>query len=403
MDILVARQPILNKKKELVAYELQFRPPFSKVLRQNNPEHRTAALMLDGFLSIGMNDLTRGKPAFITFERSLLVKDLATAFPNTSLGILIEQRIEPDDEVVAACKTLDRQGYRLVFDDFVLSEPYEKLLSCASIIRIDFKNGFDPEIVAAAGKVKSDKIKLLAKNLNSKEGFELAIKSGFKLFQGDFFKQVEVIAGKDFSPRKLTQLQLLADLNNPDLTKEQLEELFRRDASLSFKLLSYINSAHFGFPKEITSIRRAISLIGVAEAKKLLSLIVMTSMGRDKCEELMVTAVVRASLCETLAPKLGLKERAPELYITGLFSLLDAFLDTKMEDVVSKLPLSEDTVTCLLGKEGVFWKVFELVLFYERAEWDKLMQRIEENRFEKVELLDLFLNAVTSANRILMH
>jgi EAL and modified HD-GYP domain-containing signal transduction protein len=398
VEVLVARQPIFDRKKNVFAYELLFQPKFNDVIEQNNGEYKTSSLLSKGFLSLGMNTLTRGKKAFINFSRNLVVNDYATSFPNETLGIELLDPMDADAEFVTSCQALRKNGYILVFTEQTLADKNRALYDNADIIKVDCSDKQVDDLKAIAEVVNQENTVLLAHRVDSLEKYNTALDVGFTYFQGDFFCKPEIVEGRDFSPRKLAQLQLLADVNSPDLTKKKLEDIFKRDASLSYKLLSYINSVHFGFAKKITSIEHALALIGMMEAKKLLSLIVMSSLGKEKTEELMLTAVIRATVCELLAPLLGLQERASELYLVGLFSLLDVFLDQKMSDIVPKLPLSEDIQSCLLDNSGPFGDAHNLVSLYEKADWPAFLQFVERKRLNQVELLDIFLDSIKMAN-----
>ena len=141
--------------------------------------------------------------------------------------------------------------------------------------------------------------------------------------------------------------------------------------------------------------------MGLCEAKKWLSLIAMSSMGKDKSEELVLSSLFRANLCESLAALVGLEERASELFLMGLFSRLDAFLDQPLSAIFSKLPVSEDIKNALLGKRGLWGRVFELAVSYERGDWDRVFVCLSKLKSVEKDLTPLFMETVIRTNRIL--
>ncbi len=123
-------------------------------------------------------------------------------------------------------------------------------------------------------------------------------------------------------------------------------------------------------------------------------------MGTDKSEELVFTSLSRANLCELLAPLVGLKERSSELFLMGLFSLLDAFLDQPLPDILEKLPISQDIKNSLVGRQGLMGEVLELVLFYEMGDWNRVFACVSKLKSVENELPALFIKTLEKTNQI---
>jgi EAL and modified HD-GYP domain-containing signal transduction protein len=142
--------------------------------------------------------------------------------------------------------------------------------------------------------------------------------------------------------------------------------------SLTYKLLRYINSAAFALRQKIDSIQRALTLLGEREVRRWLSLLVMAGMGKDKPEELVLQATIRAKFCEMLAPKAGVPARAQDFFFLGLFSLIDAILERPLDEALKGLPIADDVKAALLGEENFCRDLYDCVLAYERGEWERL-------------------------------
>jgi len=401
MQAFLARQPIFDKDQKVYAYELLYRSGLKNNFYEDaDGDHATSSVLTNGFLSIGMETITRGKMAFINFTRNLLLKEIATVFPREQMGIEILEDVEPDAEIVATCKKLKQSGYTLVLDDFVFKPEFTPLLEWVDIIKIDFINTTPETRSSVIQQVNSTRIRFLAEKVETHAAFRQAVEMGYTYFQGYFFAEPEIIAGQALSASKMNFLRLLQQVNQPELDYDKLEKIFKEDVTLTYKLLSYINSAYFGFPDRIRSIRHALTLIGLQEAQKWLSLIAMSSMGTDKSEELVLTSLSRAHLCELLAPLVGLKERSSELFLMGLFSLLDAFLDQPLTDILIQLPISDDIKNALVGRQGLMGEVLKLVIFYEMGDWNQVFACVSKLKSVENHLPELFIKTLEKTNQI---
>ncbi len=402
MQAFLARQPVFDKDQNVYAYELLYRSGLTNNFYGDaDGDHATTSVITNGFLSIGMEAITRGKMAFINFTRNLLLREIATVFPKELMGVEILEDVEPDAEIVATCKKLKQADYTLILDDFVLRPEFTPLLEWVDIIKIDFITT-DPETRSSViQQVNSKRIKFLAEKVETRAEFKEAVKMGYTYFQGYFFAKPEIIAGQAIPATKMNFLRLLQQVNQPELDYDKLEKIFKEDVTLTYKMLRYINSPYFGFPNRIRSVRHALTLIGMKEAQKWLSLIAMSSMGPDKSEELVLTSLSRANLSELLAPLVGLKERSSELFLMGLFSLLDAFLDQPLPDILEQLPISEDIKNALVGRQGLLGEVLKLVIAYEMGDWNQVFACVSKLKSVEDELPDLFIKTLERTNQIL--
>ncbi|MBI4714625.1 MAG: HDOD domain-containing protein [Nitrospirae bacterium] len=179
------------------------------------------------------------------------------------------------------------------------------------------------------------------------------------------------MARRDIPTSKFHYLRLLQEIHQPDLDLDRIEQVIKQDVSLTYKLLLYVNSAFFGWRNEIRSIRHALALIGEKEVRKWTSLLALAGAGEDKPSELIASAIARAKFCEAMAPRVGLASRSQELFLTGMFSLLDAILDRPLRELVNGLPLAREIKDALLGEPNRFRGVLEAVIGYERGDWER--------------------------------
>src|SRR5206468_10674793 len=176
-------------------------------------------------------------------------------------------------------------------------------------------------------------VKAVAEKVETQEEFKLCKEEGFDLYQGYFFCKPEVLRANAIGTNKLSLLQLLAALQDPDIELKRLEELIARDVALSYRLLRYINSAFFGLRTRVDGIGRAVALLGLSNVKRWATMTVFAGI-EGKPRELLNLALVRARMCELLGPELG-ERSGDQLFTLGLFSVVDALLDAPMHEVLA--------------------------------------------------------------------
>lgn len=397
----VARQPIFDRQLKVVGYELLFRSGFHNVFDgYSNQDLASSKTLLDSFLLFGLNELVRGKRAFINFTKKVLLSNVATVFPNDVMVIELLESIEPDQDVINACKKLKDDGYNMALDDFIFHPRFLPMLPYLDIIKIDFKKTKGNERQKVFKQINSKNIKFLAEKVESMETFEQAAQMGYALFQGYFFSKPVVVSAKDMPSSKTNLLRLLDRIYEPEIDFALVESIIKTDVSLSYKLIRFINSAVFGLHVEVRSIMHVINLLGVKEFRKWVSLVVLSQLSHDKPEELMISSVIRARLSESVADAIGSKENSPEFFLMGLFSLIDVFLERTMEDILKDLPLSANIKDALLHGKGVFGEVLRFAKAYEKGDWDTLFEVADGIGLDEERIPELYFDTVTWANSL---
>lgn len=370
MDVYVARQPIFDRKKNIAAYELLFRDSMSNAFPDIDGDVATSKLLTRSFFNIGLDQLTGGKKAFINFTEDLLLKQVPTMFPREELVVEVLEDVTPGDAVVRACEQIMQQGYVLALDDFIYRDDLTDLIALADIIKIDFMLTPSTEVREMLARLSKYEVEFLAEKIETYEEYQVAREMGFKYFQGYFFSKPEVLKSTDIAPSKISLLQLVAELNQKDCSMEKCEEMVNVDVSLSYKLLRYINSAYFRRVQEITSIRQALVLLGENGIRQFVMLVTAAELAGDKPDELIRASIIRAKFCELLGQAHGDGIDPAELFLVGLFSMLDAMLDSPMRAIVEQLPFSRSVKGALVDRQGLLAGYLTLVTAYETGDWD---------------------------------
>lgn len=400
MNVFVVRHPIFNRKKELFGYELLFRDGMNNALAPHSADSASSIVLTNSFFLIGMETLTSGKRGFIHFTHNLLLSNMATAFPKHLVAIQTKESVRPDAQMRNVYRQLKSAGYLLVLDDFIYHPDLDPLLDLVDIVKIDFFDISAVERADIARRLKGKRVQLLAVNVETQADFEMAIKLGYSYAQGYFFSKPDVVVGHDIPGYKLNYLNVIREINQPKIDIDRLEQIIQRDASLTFKLFRLINSSFFGLPNKIKSTRHALVMLGYDELRRWASLLSLSGMGDDKPHELAVLSAVRARFCELVAERVGMLAERSEIYLMGLFSMVDAFLDQPMERVLQDLPITDHSKNALLGNYSPYTPIYQLVLAYEDADWQRVDELAAQLGLPESSVPQLYHESLGSASNV---
>jgi EAL and modified HD-GYP domain-containing signal transduction protein len=370
-DIYIGRQPIYDRNLELFAYELLYRANnVRNAAGDIDHDQATTQVVLNAFLDFGLEKLVGEKLAFINLPRSFVVGDMPLPIPKERVVLEILEDITVDDTFLSAIRQLRAGGYEIALDDFIYHPHLRPLLESTKIVKIDFLALSRAEIQDHVTALRDYDVKLVAEKIETHGDFEFARDLGFHYFQGYFFCRPHIISGRSMSTNRLATLRLLGKLLDQNTPVGELADLVSQDVALSYKLLRSLNSPFYALSKRIESIHHAIVYLGLQQIKQWVSLIVLTNI-TDKPSQLMAVALTRGKMCELLGDTLSEKNKE-SLFTVGLFSLLDALMDTTMVNVLSNLPLADDIKAALLQFEGKMGHILRWVLAYEQGRWDEI-------------------------------
>jgi EAL and modified HD-GYP domain-containing signal transduction protein len=373
--VFVARQPIFDASDRLFAYELLYRSGTQQNFADGlSPDQMCTDTVIHALLSIGLAPLTGGTLAFVNMTRDFLMRGLYELFDPKTVVIELLETVEPDEEVVAACRKLARAGYTLALDDFVNAPGYEPLLRLAQIVKIDVLNRPTEELARVAKDLTPYEVRLLAERVETAQVRDACKKLGYTLFQGYFFSKPQIVSHRELSVEHATIVRLMNLLDTPTATDVEIEDAFRSDPSLSYKLLRIANSASFG-GRDVQSIGFALRMVGRGVLHRWLTLLLVSSVASQSgiAHELVVAALARARLCELIAEKTDRRGQVGPLFLVGLFSLLDVLLRMPMAGIVERMAVAKDVKDALLSRSGPYAATLALVEAQERGDWDAVV------------------------------
>jgi c-di-GMP phosphodiesterase len=367
-EVFVGRQPIYTQQLDVFAYELLFRSGEMQHAGVTDGNQATAHVLVNTFLELGLDTLVGSKRAFVNLTRDFLLQDYSLVFPADRVGLEVLEDVAVDADVLAALRNLSAQGYLIALDDFFYQEHLCPLVELADIIKIDVLASGRTTVAEQVELLRQYNVPLLAEKVETQEDFTYYKTLGFEYFQGYFFCHPDVVKGQRSPTNRLVILELLAKLQRPGTTFRELEALISRDVSLSYKVLRAANAAIYTQARKVESIHQALRLVGLTAMTNIVSLFLLANID-DKPHELLVTAMVRAKMCEQLA-RLMQQGNSATFFIVGLLSVLDAFMDRPMPDILPALPLADEIVAALLAHEGMLGATLHCVLAYEQGDWE---------------------------------
>jgi EAL and modified HD-GYP domain-containing signal transduction protein len=390
----VARQPVFDRAQNVFGYELLFRNGVEDFF--NADPELAARSTLDSSLLFGINTLCDNRRAFVNCTCEVLFKDLITLLPPSQTVAEILETVEPEDRVIAACKRLKAAGYLIALDDFAPDDPRIPLCPFADILKVDFRATRPEQRAALMRRFASPACKLLAEKLETTHEFHQARDMGFVYFQGYFFCRPELVVGREVPASRLHYMRLLELVSRPEIDMRELEKMLKQEASLSYRLLRYLNSPLFGFALEIKSIRHAIAVLGERELRRWIRLVVTVGAAEQKCSELVLMGLTRARFCELLSNRV---QSNSDLFLLGLLSVMDAILEVEMETLLEQLPVEREVKATLLSQESRLRPLFQLMLAQESGEWSQSSDLSQQMDIPDEEVALTWLQALQWAQR----
>jgi EAL and modified HD-GYP domain-containing signal transduction protein len=391
----VGRQPIYDRRLQVIGYELLFRPHAAAATAgELQPEQATAQILLNTFLEIGIEAVVGPCKAFVNFSRSLLLSDYPRVLPPRQVVLEVLESVTVDDDLRTAIQALRQAGYQIALDDFTDQLHLRPLVRLAHIIKVDLRGCSGTHLINRLAGLRKGNLKLLAEKVETQSEFRYCIELGFDYFQGYFLRRPEVVHGRRVPTLPASAVRLMQRLCDPDVELFELEDPIQNDVSLSYKLLRLANSALLPAQNTVASIRQALQLVGLKTITVWTGLLLLAGLS-DKPHDVVNAAVLRANMCQLLAAPVA-PRWANTGFLVGLFSVLDVLLDRPMAEVVGTLSLVPEVEHALVARQGILGDTLQIVIDYEQGRWEHLADRV----FDRATIVKAYLDALAVTEEI---
>ncbi|WP_457622693.1 EAL and HDOD domain-containing protein [Persephonella sp.] len=366
--VYLGRQPILDRNKKVIAYELLYRTSYEDFARIENSRSATSRVIVNIFNNIGVQNIAGNKKVFINISDEVIQSDILELIKPEEIVLEILENTAVSESVIEKISLLKKKGYRIALDDFLPTQENVRLLHITDYVKVDIMNTSDDLIERIVKDIrrKYPNVSILAEKVEDYRSFQKALDLNFDLFQGFFFAKPVIITHKRFDPFETTLIEILNELNKENVDLKKVEQIMKKDVKICFNLLKFVNSAFFSFRKEIKTITHAISMIGINQLKMWILLMLYAE---AKCpipdNPLLDLALVRARMMEITAKKISRDKDFPEMaYLTGMLSLIDALLGLNKEEILRDIKLNRMIKEALIeekNKLGLLLKTAEAI------------------------------------------
>ena len=327
---------------------------------------------------LGTTTLSGGKPIFVSLNNISIFSSLESECKNTNHApiLLIDQTFPPVSMYTDRIRELREFGYHFAIRNLPVHcyEDYAPILSQMDYILIDCQKIDAVKASFYFRKLYPD-ICICASNIPDTETFgKLSTAETISLFEGTFFRMPVTRGEHKVSPLKINYISLLNLIEEDDFDLTKAADIISQDTALIISLLRLANTRSFN--SEITSVRVAVSMLGQKDLTRWIQTTVIEKLCSHKPNELMRLSLLRAKFAENLAPVFGMAMRSQELFLTGLFSILDIILDCSMEEALSMVRVSGKIRAALLEHTGSLAEVLHFIVKYESAEWQEVSRQL---------------------------
>lgn len=395
----VARQPIFTEQGQIWGYELLFRSgPDYEVASIADGDLATFSVATSGFIR-SQEDLDQSKKICVNFTEQLLLEGAPQGLPSTVTVIEILEDVIPSQNIIEKLILYKQEGYLIAIDDFEGKIDLAALIEIADIIKVDVLDKSIDDIASICHLIEKSNAIRIAEKVEDK-GMIPALKDlGFTLFQGYYFAKPEILSGRKIGSTEMSKLRVLQTIEDASTSSETIEKVIAADPSITYRLLRFLNSAAFGFSIKISSIHHAITLLGIKRLKNWLRMVVLSDLLGEKNPEIYTMALNRGKMLEEMVNEEQITDaNAETMFLFGMLSLIDAMMDTPIDQLLSQLPVPDQIKTGYIDKQSQFNKYLQFLAALEHSTPDVFKQLCHELGFQEKRAAEAYLRSIVWAN-----
>ncbi len=381
-DMLATLIPYFDKDMKVSAYALAsqrenslLNPP---IFGSSSPNGLADIEGLEIVHNIGIDTLSPGTVVLIPVSHIAVFSDLETKCDEFRGRVVLafDNEVENSEAYRKRFSQLKEKGYMLAMSKLPMSQYEEnrELLKLMDYVILDQK-----EVDLAKAKLyfkrQYPQIKICVGNIDHQDIFDsLKDDDDFYRFEGKFYRIPITKGENEVSPLKINYLELMNIVNSPDFELTKAADVIGRDTALVVELLKMVN--HIAINSQVTSIRHAAAILGQRELKKWINTVITKELCADRPNEVARTSMLRAKFMECLAPVFGLGMKSAEVFLMGLFSILNIILNMPMEDALKMVTVSKEIEDALVRGTGELAGIYSFVVNYEAADWQEISRQL---------------------------
>jgi EAL and modified HD-GYP domain-containing signal transduction protein len=398
---VVARQPVFDQQGLIWGYELLYRHSSAvNSAGDANGSMATASVIVNGF-EIARAGLTPKQKLLINFTSDMIEAQVIKLLPREICVMEILETVEPTEELLAAVSDIKKAGYSIALDDYIGQKSLQPFIPLADIIKVDVLGLAENEIAMRGIEGRGGNRLLLAEKVEDQRMVSFCRSLGFHLFQGFFFSKPNMIQGKKVSMSQAMRMQILTLCASEEADIKEITVAILHDPIITANFLRFANSAAFGLRQKVTSVHRAVALIGPEPLMRWLCVNMLAALERNPISyEMAFLASQRARFLENLGKQHASRRILPpgvstsSLFLVGLFSLLESLAGMPLDSILEGVPVDQDVLTALSGGTSLYTPWLRLMDHYERGEWDAVMSLAGSLNFTETDLSEAYATAL---------
>lgn len=404
-QFFLGRQPIVDRRHELIGYELLFRDGCVEHAEVQDDVVASAAVIQHAFAELGLRSVLGDKLGFINLSEALLMSDLVEVLPREQVVLEILETVPLTPAVVNRCRQLRAAGYRLALDDVIRFDTLQRpLLPLLEVVKLDVLDMAPSAIADLVRQLRPYRVRVLAEKIDTASQRDFCLQLGCDLFQGYYFARPTILSGRPIQPAAMLLLRLLGQVS-ADADNQELEDTLKQAPDLTVHLLKLVNSASFASGRKIASVGAALTLLGRAQLYRWVQIMVFARQagGDVSSDPLVQTAAVRGRMMEQLAmlQAPGNSAFIDRAFMVGMLSLVDALFGLPLQEVLPPLNLDDSVQAALLLHSGSLGHLLRLVEAAETGDRETALALLAQSDRLSLDLLNqLQIEALGWAGRL---
>jgi EAL and modified HD-GYP domain-containing signal transduction protein len=330
-----------------------------------DPERATCSLVLSAFSELGLERVASRKRVFLDISHDVLSGALPLPVSPEVVVLQVRDYEHSGAELASGLCARRAEGFQVALKGFVVSPETAPLLDVASYIQFDLRRLGVAGLAAQLERVRGRELMTVACGIDTPEEFNACVAAGCDLFQGRFLFRPQLLSHKRLPKSLETVTILLRRLRDPSIELAEIERIVKTDPALSVAVLGFFGSAAHALANPVTSVAQAVSLMGLREFSKWITLVALTST-RQRPSELVLVTLIRARACETLAA--SIRADGDAAFTVGLMSMLEPLFERPAGELLALLPLAPEIKAAVTEQAGVLGEVLAAVLAREQED-----------------------------------
>ena len=332
----IVRQPIKDRESKIIGYEIQYHGENQafggdKAAPAND---FAAADTIYNFLTQNTDKLLRGSLNFMTFTVTLLMKKTPRLFDKNELVIQIDDSVLIHPLAMHMVQQYVKDGYQVAVNEFQFAPRYLALLDTINYIKLNIQTTPMLTLKNIVDIAHSMNKKCIAVGIDQEDLYQKALSLGVDAMEGTCVAEKLTTKAHSSGYLQSNFFRLLMAITKDEPDVEEIEQIISVDATLTYGILKVVNSCYFALRHRVTTVRQAITIMGLGELRQwayLLSASNAENQIEEGAEEFLRLSFMRASFCSNLmnyAKNMPISK--PDAYLMGMFSTLNYLIDAPL-------------------------------------------------------------------------